>query len=78
VELFEEMESSLPRCLASNALPSIQSLQPRQRLLDDIGQLIVGERAVLFERVKRADAQQQRRYSAAGRIKLNRHVSLPA
>jgi len=45
VELFEKMESSLPRCLASHAFASIQSLEPRQRLLDDIGQFIVGEGA---------------------------------
>src|SRR5271169_3215542 len=78
VELFKQMESGLPRCLAPHALPSMQSLEPRQRLLNDIGQLIVGERAVLFESVKHADAQQQRRHSAAGTIKLNRHASLPA
>ena len=41
-------------------------------------QLIVGEHAILFEREKRADAQHERRHSAAGTIKLNRHASLPA
>jgi len=38
----------------------------------------VDERAILFEREKRADAQHERRHSAAGTIKLNRHASLPA
>jgi len=36
------------------------------------------ERAILFEREKRAEAQHERRHSTAGTIELNRYASLPA
>jgi hypothetical protein len=44
----------------------------------DISQLIGGERAILFEREKPAEAQHERRHSATRTIELNRHASLPA
>jgi hypothetical protein len=72
VELFGGMESGLPRVLAPHASPG-----PKALSLANISQLIVGERAVLFERKKRADAQRERRHSPARTIKLNRYARLP-
>jgi hypothetical protein len=53
VKLLEEIDSGSPCSLASHARRRIDSLEPRQRLLHDISQLIVSERAILFEREKR-------------------------
>src|SRR5437588_7050075 len=68
MKLLEEIDSGSPCILASHARLRIDSFEPRQRLLHDISQLIGGERAILFERDKRADAQHERRHSAAGTI----------
>jgi hypothetical protein len=78
LELLEEIDSGSPCILAWHARLRIDSFKPHQRLLHDISQLIGGERAILFERDKRADAQHERRRSTARSIKLNRHASLPA
>jgi hypothetical protein len=75
MKLLEEIESGSLCSLASHARLRIDSLEPRQRLLHDISQLIVGERAILFEREKRAEAQHECCNSAAWTIKLNRHAS---
>jgi hypothetical protein len=53
VKLLEEIDSGSPCSLAWHARRRIDSLEPRQRLLHDISQLIGGERAILFERDKR-------------------------
>src|SRR6266496_1510467 len=61
MKLPQEIESGSPCSLALQARLRIDRLEPCQRLLHDVSQLIVGERAVLFERDKRADAQHEGR-----------------
>src|ERR1700754_4923121 len=62
LKLLEEIEREATCSFAPHARLHIDSLEGGQRLLHDVSQLIIGERAVLFERDKRAEAQRERRH----------------
>jgi hypothetical protein len=47
VKLLKQLASKLACCLALKTQPGIKSLEPRQRLLNDLTQFLAGQRAVL-------------------------------
>jgi hypothetical protein len=76
--LLEEIESGSPCSLAWHAGLRIDSLEPGQGLLHDIGQLNVDERAI-FSSVRSVPTLSMNAATPPpGTIKLNRHPSLPA